>query len=100
MVYWHWEAMLISYLTSRTIALPFKTIDGLMQDTQTDIVVLPGTAQLDEFKYSPKNSVWQKAWKDRIKPKLELYPKNYEEAADFMMKNPDYTVYMTFESGQ
>ena len=31
LVYWHWEAMLISFLTSRTTALPFNTIEQLVK---------------------------------------------------------------------
>jgi len=27
-IYYHWEAMLISYLATRVIALPFKSLEG------------------------------------------------------------------------
>ena len=99
LVFWHWEAMLISYLTSRTTTLPFKNIDQLISDTTTNIVVMPGSAQLDEFKYSSESSVWKTAWSERIKPNLDKYPKSSDEAGQFIMNQPDYTAYLTFESG-
>jgi hypothetical protein len=33
MIFWHWEAMLISYLATRVISLPFKNIPGLVANT-------------------------------------------------------------------
>ncbi len=33
MIYWHWEAMLISYLATRVIKLPFTSIAGLIANT-------------------------------------------------------------------
>ena len=33
LVYWHWEAMLISYLSVRTITLPFRSLEDLLYNT-------------------------------------------------------------------
>ena len=32
-VFWHWEAMIISYLAARTISMPFSSLDGLIRNT-------------------------------------------------------------------
>ncbi|TRY79728.1 hypothetical protein TCAL_16114 [Tigriopus californicus] len=29
LVFWHWEAMLISYLATRVIVLPFESLQGM-----------------------------------------------------------------------
>ena len=70
MIFWHWEAMLISYLATRTISLPFKDITDLVVNTQFRIIFLPGSTNEDAFKTS-KDPIWQAAWTDRVKPHLE-----------------------------
>jgi hypothetical protein len=37
LIYWHWEAMIISYLAVRTIVLPFNSIEELLQNTDTNV---------------------------------------------------------------
>ena len=34
MMYWHWEAMLISYLATRVVVLPFTNIPELVANSQ------------------------------------------------------------------
>ncbi len=34
MVYYHWEAMIISYLSMRTIRLPFNSLEELLSNTE------------------------------------------------------------------
>ena len=53
MMFWHWEAMLISYLATRVISLPFKDIPDLVSNTQFRIILQPGTSFEDAFKTSP-----------------------------------------------
>ena len=72
MIFWHWEAMLISYLATRVISLPFKDITDLVDNTQFRIIFLPGSTAEDAFKTSP-DPIWQAAWTDRIQPHLEEY---------------------------
>ena len=33
LLYWHWEAMIISYLAVRTISLPFNSLEELVLNT-------------------------------------------------------------------
>ena len=64
LMFWHWEAMLISYLATRVIVMPFKNIPELVSNTDFRIVLLPGTSFEDAFKTS-KNPDWQAAWTQR-----------------------------------
>ena len=70
MIFWHWEAMLISYLATRVISLPFKTIPELLTNTQIRILLSPGTSFEDSFKTSTDPN-WQAAWTKRVQPHLE-----------------------------
>ena len=70
MMFWHWEAMLISYLATRVISLPFKDIPDLVSNTEFRIILRPGTTFEDSFKTSTDKN-WQAAWTDRVQPHLE-----------------------------
>ena len=70
MIFWHWEAMLISFLATRIIYLPFKDIPDLMTNTQFRIILVPGSSFQDDFETSP-DPIWQAAWIDRVQPNLE-----------------------------
>ena len=70
MIYWHWEAMLISFLATRVISLPFKDIPDLVANTEFRIILRPGTSFEDAFKTSP-DPIWQAAWTYRIEPHLD-----------------------------
>ena len=83
LLYWHWEAMLISYLATRVIVLPFKNIEELVKTTSFKIALNPGTSYEDAFKYSTEPS-WQEAYKYRIEPYLD----NYHGHAANMIKFP------------
>ncbi len=70
--YWHWEAMLISYLATRVIVLPFKNIQELVSKTNHRIVITPESSNEDFFRYATDPAI-QEAWKSRIEPYLEEY---------------------------
>jgi hypothetical protein len=40
-LFWQWEAMVTSYLSARTIVLPFKDLSGLLK-TDFRIAATPG----------------------------------------------------------
>jgi len=46
-LYWHWEAMVTSYLSARTIVLPFKDLPGILK-TDFRIAASPGES-IHEF---------------------------------------------------
>ena len=72
LLYLQWEAMLISYLATRVLAIPFDGISSLLDDSDFQISLVPGSSYEDAFKTSI-DPVWQKAWINRIQPYLEDY---------------------------
>ena len=64
--------MVVSYLATRIVKLPFKGINGLVTNTDFKLITLPNSANTDTFKFS-KDSIWQKAWKERIEPNLHKF---------------------------
>ena len=72
---------------------------NLFKDTQTKIMVMAGSAQADEFKYST-DPIWLEAWKDRIDPYINQYPSDSGNMIKFLVDNPDYTLYLGQSSGQ
>jgi hypothetical protein len=58
MIYWHWEAMVISYLATRVIVLPFTSISELLDKSNFLIALQPGSSYEDAFKLST-DPIWQ-----------------------------------------
>ena len=73
-IYWNWEAMLISYLSTRFITLPFYGVKSLIEKSDYQIALWPGTAFEDTFKLSI-DPAFEKAWSERIEPYLDVYQK-------------------------
>ena len=71
-IYWNWEAMLISYLATRVIILPFDGVASLIDKSNFQIAVWPGTSLEDAFKLST-DPAFKKAWTGRIEPYLNYY---------------------------
>ena len=71
-LYYNWEAMLVSYLAARFVSLPFTSIETLLSDTNYKIFIEPGTYAQTSFE-NAINPTWQAAWTERIKPNLEAY---------------------------
>ena len=93
MIFWHWEAMLISYLATRVISLPFKDIPDLVSNTQFRIILKPGTSFEDAFKTSPDQN-WQVAWTDRVQPHLEEHVGlSSQDFADILEKDGSSALY-------
>ncbi len=97
MVYYHWEAMLISYLATRVIVLPFTGIKSLVDNTDFRIAVIPGSSFMDAFKFA-KDPNWQKAWKDRIEPYLDEY-RGHVEMIKLPANDPSLALYDNYFSG-
>jgi hypothetical protein len=70
LMFLHWEAMLISYLATRIIVMPFTDIAELVSNTDFRIILKPSTSFEMAFKFS-QNPDWQAAWIDRVQPHLE-----------------------------
>ena len=54
LLYYHWEAMIVSYLSTRIIAIPFNGIPSLITNTDYNLLTMPGSAQADTFNKTEK----------------------------------------------
>ncbi len=97
LIYWHWEAMLISYLATRVIVLPFQGIKSLLDQSAFRIALNPGTSYEDAFKLS-KDPVWQEAWNTRIKDNLEEYKPYRGVFFPMMETDPEIAIYDNYYS--
>ena len=99
LLYYHWEAMIVSYLSTRIINIPFDGIPDLIINTDYNLLALPGSSQADSFKHS-KDPIWQKAWNERMKPFLDDYTKQYGTGPnglkDFILDNENFALYNNF----
>ena len=79
--------MLISYLATKVIVLPFDGVAGLLT-TPFKIALKPGTSYEDAFKTST-DPTWQQAWTGRIQPYLEDYRQviYYNHICKYFLKN-------------
>ena len=95
LLFWHWENMLISYLATRKIVLPFKSVEELIKMSDFRIALNPGSNAEDSFKFST-NPIWQTAWKERIEPDLQDYFGFYAEMMKFPIENTNIALYDDF----
>ena len=93
--YYHWEAMLVSYLSTRITVLPFTTMGEMLKESDYRIGLMPGTIQEDFFKLSP-DPMLQQAFKERIEPYLEDYPSSYADLIALTLKDESLAVYGAF----
>ena len=76
--------MLISYLSARTITLPFKNIEELMLKSDDKIFVQPHSAQMDAFRYSSV-PILERVYTERIEPNLPFYMDFLKNAGDYFI---------------
>ena len=72
LIYWHWEAMLVSYLATRKTVMPFTSVTDMYLNTDFRLALIPSTTFEDNFKYSTE-PLWQGLYNERIKPYLTEY---------------------------
>ena len=88
-LYYHWEAEIMSHLAVRRSDLPFENLKELAGNPEFKLIVPRGTSLLDFFKYS-KDPVYMKMWKENLEPFLDELPL-YEEMESSILNDP-YTV--------
>ena len=79
-IYLLWQAMLISYLSLRTIRLPFTDLTTLLSTSDYKIGLMVGSSHENTFRYTD-DPLFKRAWTERIEPYLEQY-KNYKSGGD------------------
>ena len=86
MIFYYWEAMLISYLAVRKTQLPFVTLADLVARDDFKLLVGKGTAHVDHFKYSA-NELHKMIWRDKIEPYVNSLSL-YKDLPDEILKDP------------
>ena len=72
LIFWHWEAMLVSYLATRKTVLPFSNLAEMYFNTEFRLALIPSTTYEDNFKYST-DPLFQNIYNERLKPHLPEY---------------------------
>ena len=99
LIYYHWEAMLISYLSTRFTVLPFNGIRELVENSDYKIGLIPGTSYEDTFKLS-LDPIFQRAYSERIAPYLEEYAPFYEDMNTMLLNGDSIAIYQHFGVGR
>ena len=92
--YFHWEAMLISYLAKIVIPIPFSNMQELYK-SDYQLGTLAGSAYLDAFKYG--NELWQQIYRE----KLNVEDHNYataEGCLSWMLLDAKNAVYYEYKA--
>jgi hypothetical protein len=95
LIYYHWEAMLISYLSIKVTALPFHSLKEMLEQSSYRLALMPGSAYEDAFKFS-NDPLWQQVYEERIKPYLEEYMKYGVDTTQLAMKGDDTALYNNY----
>ena len=97
-LYLQWEAMLITYLSTRVITMPFHSVQELLVATDYQILVGPGGSMEDAFRYSP-DPIMRRAYKENITPRLEEMKSDGDNLAHLMnllMTKSNQAVFIVF----
>ena len=87
--------MLVSYLSTRIIILPFTNIRELLKNSDYRIGLIGGTSQEDYFKLS-LDPIMQEAYNERIEPFLEEFKPFYNNLNDLLLRDESLAVFTDF----
>ena len=102
LLYLQWEAMLITYLSTRVIVMPFRSVQELLDATDYQIVVSPGGSMEDAFRYSP-DPIMRRAYEENITPRLDEMESDGDDLAHVMKllmtksKRAVFIIFVLFE---
>ena len=99
LLYYHWEAMLVSYLSSRKLVMPFTNVEDMYLNTDFRLALIPSTTYEDNFRYS-KIPIWQNIFKERLEPHLkeyENYPDHLFDMLHFIRNDFSTALYDSFD---
>ena len=98
-IFYYWQAILITYLTSRKMTMPFSTIEDLYHKTNFRLALIPNSAHEDDFKYS-LDPIYKKIYEERVKPYLQEYlnyPNHLNDMFHFIRNDYDTALYFVSE---
>ncbi len=87
--------MLVSYLATRVIVLPFTNVDTLVKDSSYRMSTNPGSLIVDKFRYAT-DPVWKEAWVDRMEPSIGSYEGDLASLLQFLMAESEMSLYTDF----
>ena len=90
--YFHWEAMLISYLAKIVTPIPFSNMHELYK-SDYQVTTLAGSALVDVFRYG--DELWQLIYRE----KLELtnkYCNGPNQCVDIVLMDPKNAAYFNY----
>ena len=95
-IYYHWEAMLISYLSTRFTVLPFTNIRELVETSDYRIALMRGTYQDTYFKTTTDVFI-QRAYSERIEPFMDEFEPFYPNLKDLLLTDESLAVFESYE---
>ncbi|XP_059081679.1 glutamate receptor ionotropic, kainate glr-3-like isoform X2 [Tigriopus californicus] len=95
LIYWHWEAMIISFLAVRTTVLPFSSMEEMLTKTDFKVAVQPGTSYVDTFRHS-NNPMLKRIWTERIEPYIADYPQSKIGLSMKIIEESGYALFDNF----
>ena len=91
--YFHWEAMLISYLAKIEIPIPFSNMQELY-NSEYQVTTLAGSSFSDAFKNG--NELWQLIYRDKMEVVNEYCGSN-EDCLNWLLQNDKNAVYYDYK---
>ena len=85
--YFHWEAMLISYLAQRVVKVPFNNMEEFY-DSDYTLSTIPGSSYWDSFEFG--NELWRNVHKNKLEPVVQ------SERMDYLLKDQENALYSNF----
>lgn len=98
-VYYYWEAMLVSYLSTRFVVLPFTNIRELVENSDYKIGLIRGSSHESYFKTS-SDPIVQKAYSERIEPYLDDFAPFYDNMNALLLTDESLAIYQNFFGGR
>ena len=91
LIYFHWEAQLISHLASKKTNFPFNNLKELSQNSKFKLIIAKGSSNLNLFKDSD-DPVRIKIWNEKLEPILDKLPLQ-DELGEHILNDPYAVVY-------
>ena len=92
--YFHWKAMLISYLSKIVISIPFSNMQELY-NSDYQVSTLAGSSYIDAFKYG--NNLWQLIFKEKLE-KVDQDCISPKDCRSWLLQDAKNALYFSFNS--
>lgn len=92
--YFHWEAMLISYLAKIVIPIPFTNMQELYE-SEYQFTTLGGSSYSDAFKTGDK--LWKRIYDEKLE-KLDQYCGSAKDCRDWLLMDAKNAVYYDYKA--